>query len=89
MVSVVQLQNLLLKPAIRLLLAHAQGKTFKSIDQKNVFFQSIDVREEAAHLKLAETAINATGRLDAWVNNAGISAWKPITTKLTRRFLIN
>ena len=25
-----------------------------------------------------ETAIHTTGRLDAWVNNAGISAWKPI-----------
>ena len=38
----------------------------------------MDVRDEAAHVTLAETAINTTGRLDAWVNNAGVSAWKPI-----------
>jgi len=53
-------------------------QNIQAIDTKNVIFQSIDVRNEAAHLTLAETAINATGRLDAWVNNAGVSAWKPI-----------
>ncbi|NDB04035.1 MAG: SDR family oxidoreductase [Flavobacteriaceae bacterium] len=53
-------------------------KNIQAIDPKNVIFQSIDVRDEAAHVTLAEMAINATGRLDAWVNNAGVSAWKPI-----------
>ena len=53
-------------------------QNIQAIDPKNVIFQSIDVRDEAAHLTLAETAINATGRLDAWINNAGVSAWKPI-----------
>ena len=53
-------------------------QNIQAIDPKNVIFQSIDVRDEAAHVTLAETAINATGRLDAWVNNAGVSAWKPI-----------
>jgi NAD(P)-dependent dehydrogenase (short-subunit alcohol dehydrogenase family) len=28
------------------------GQNIQAIDQKNVFFQSIDVREEAAHLRL-------------------------------------
>ena len=48
------------------------------IDPKHVIFRSMDVRDEAAHMKLDATAIDTTGRLDAWVNNAGISAWKPI-----------
>jgi 3-oxoacyl-[acyl-carrier protein] reductase/meso-butanediol dehydrogenase/(S,S)-butanediol dehydrogenase/diacetyl reductase len=38
----------------------------------------MDVRDEDAHFALAEKAIAATGQLNAWVNNAGISAWKPI-----------
>ena len=53
-------------------------QNIQAIDPKNVIFQSMDVRDEAAHVTLAETAINTTGRLDAWVNNAGVSAWKPI-----------
>ena len=50
----------------------------QAIDPKNVIFRTIDVRDEMAHLTLAKTAMDATGRIDAWVNNAGISAWKPI-----------
>jgi NAD(P)-dependent dehydrogenase (short-subunit alcohol dehydrogenase family) len=53
-------------------------QNIQAIDPKHVIFQSIDVRDEAAHITLAETAHNATGRLDVWVNNAGVSAWKPI-----------
>ena len=53
-------------------------QNIQAIDPKNVIFQSMDVRDKAAHVTLAETAIDATGRLDAWVNNAGVSAWKPI-----------
>jgi len=41
-------------------------------------FVSVDVRKEADHRKLAETAINWTGRLDCYVNNAGFSEWMPI-----------
>ena len=50
----------------------------QAIDPKHIIFCAMDVRDEAAHVRLAETAINATGRLDAWVNNAGVSAWRPI-----------
>ena len=50
----------------------------QAIDPKHIIFCAMDVRDELAHVRLAETAIHATGRLDAWVNNAGISAWKPI-----------
>ena len=53
-------------------------QNIQEIDPNHVIFHSIDVRDEAAHVALAKMAINATGRLDAWVNNAGVSAWKPI-----------
>ena len=43
-----------------------------------VAFVEMDVRNEADHSKLAQVAIAKTGGLNAWVNNAGISAWKPI-----------
>lgn len=53
-------------------------QNIQAIDPKHVIFHAMDVRDEAAHLMLAETAIRATGRLDSWVNNAGVSAWRPI-----------
>ena len=43
-----------------------------------VRFIPTDVREEQAHHKLAEYAIEHFGRLDAYINNAGYSFWKPI-----------
>ena len=54
------------------------SRDVESINPEKVIFHSMDVRDETAHYALAEKAIAATGRLDAWVNNAGISAWKPI-----------
>lgn len=53
-------------------------QNIQAIDPKHIIFYAMDVRDEAAHVALAKTAIDATGRLDAWVNNAGLSAWKPI-----------
>jgi NAD(P)-dependent dehydrogenase (short-subunit alcohol dehydrogenase family) len=53
-------------------------QNIRAIDPKKVIFHAMDVRDETAHVTLAEKAINVTGRLDAWVNNAGVSAWKPI-----------
>jgi len=46
---------------------------------KNLIFEPMDVINEKSHLLLAEKAIEATGSLDVWINNAGISEWKPIT----------
>ena len=43
-----------------------------------LIFHSMDVREEVSHRKLTEIAIGATGNLDVWINNAGVSAWRPI-----------
>jgi 3-oxoacyl-[acyl-carrier protein] reductase/meso-butanediol dehydrogenase/(S,S)-butanediol dehydrogenase/diacetyl reductase len=43
-----------------------------------VVFVPTDVRDEAAHVRLVKAAVDATGRLDAFVNNAGYSEWRPI-----------
>jgi len=43
-----------------------------------VSFVPMDVRDESAHCRLAEMAMDKTGVLDAYVNNAGYSQWKPI-----------
>jgi NAD(P)-dependent dehydrogenase (short-subunit alcohol dehydrogenase family) len=43
-----------------------------------VRFVATDVRDATAHRRLASAAREWTGRLDAWVNNAGFSAWRPI-----------
>lgn len=48
------------------------------LDPARVHFCAMDVRDENAHLALAEKAIALTGQLNVWVNNAGISSWKPI-----------
>ena len=41
-------------------------------------FVEIDVRNESDHFKLVEKAIEITGRLDVYINNAGYSEWRPI-----------
>lgn len=45
-----------------------------------------DVRREADVARLVDTAVKATGRLDALVNNAGYSEWRPIE-KIDEAFL--
>lgn len=44
----------------------------------NIQFVPIDVRLEADHFRLSQAAIEWTGRVDVYVNNAGFSAWRPI-----------
>ena len=44
----------------------------------NVTFVPVDVRVEADHRKLVDRALERSGQLDAYVNNAGISEWRPI-----------
>lgn len=41
-------------------------------------FEPLDVREPTALEAFAETAVAWSGRLDAWVNCAGFSAWRPV-----------
>ena len=45
---------------------------------EKVIFIPTDVREEQAHHNLVQYAINRFGRLDAYINNAGYSYWRPI-----------
>lgn len=50
-----------------------------------VCFVPMDVRDEAAHYRLADVAINKTGALDIYINNAGFSEWRPIE-KIDEKF---
>jgi NAD(P)-dependent dehydrogenase (short-subunit alcohol dehydrogenase family) len=43
-----------------------------------VRFVETDVRNEEAHHNLVRQAIDQTGRLDVFINNAGFSEWRPI-----------
>jgi 3-oxoacyl-[acyl-carrier protein] reductase/meso-butanediol dehydrogenase/(S,S)-butanediol dehydrogenase/diacetyl reductase len=43
-----------------------------------IAFVHTDVKGETAHEKLVKYAIDRTGRLDVYVNNAGFSEWRPI-----------
>jgi len=45
---------------------------------KQLSFIQTDVRHENSHKKLVERAINETGKLNAFINNAGYSEWRPI-----------
>lgn len=45
---------------------------------RRVFFNKMDVCEESGHKKLVEVAIELTGRLDVYINCAGISMWRPV-----------
>ncbi len=54
------------------------SRDIEAIAPGKVIFHAMDVRDEAAHADLAAKAIEATGQLNAWINNAGISAWRPI-----------
>jgi len=44
-----------------------------------VTFVAADVRDEQAHQELVKRALDKTGRLDVYVNNAGFSEWRPIS----------
>lgn len=50
----------------------------EAVSAEQVRFVSVDVRNEADHALLVESALAWTGRVDAYVNNAGFSAWRPI-----------
>jgi NAD(P)-dependent dehydrogenase (short-subunit alcohol dehydrogenase family) len=49
-------------------------------------FVQADVRDPSAHERLADAALEAAGRLDCYINNAGYSAWRPIT-EIDEQFL--
>lgn len=45
---------------------------------KDVRFVAADVRQRADHVRLVRTAMDWQGRLDAYVNCAGVSLWRPL-----------
>lgn len=51
-----------------------------------VDFIKTDLKHYDGHRKLAETALKKYGQLDLYINNVGISEWKPIT-KIDESFL--
>ncbi len=50
----------------------------EAIAPGRVRFIKSDVRSEHDHRRLVEAAVDKTGGLDAYVNNAGFSEWRPI-----------
>ena len=56
-----------------------QERNLEKAFGNKVVFVPTDVRKEQAHHDLVQHAINNFGRLDAYVNNAGYSYWRPIT----------
>lgn len=44
----------------------------------NVYFVKMDVALAADHRRIVSMAMEKTGRLDVYVNNAGISQWRPV-----------
>ena len=45
----------------------------------NVTFVKTNVKNEADHQNLVKVALEKTGRLDTYINNAGFSAWRSIS----------
>jgi 3-oxoacyl-[acyl-carrier protein] reductase/meso-butanediol dehydrogenase/(S,S)-butanediol dehydrogenase/diacetyl reductase len=45
---------------------------------ERAYFLKTDVASEKAHQKLVELALKKTGRLDVYINCAGLSGWKPL-----------
>jgi NAD(P)-dependent dehydrogenase (short-subunit alcohol dehydrogenase family) len=41
-------------------------------------FVKMDVSQQADHRRIVEIAIEKTGQLDVYVNNAGVSQWRPV-----------
>jgi NAD(P)-dependent dehydrogenase (short-subunit alcohol dehydrogenase family) len=50
----------------------------EDLSKDRLRFVAMDVAEEGGHTALVDAAMQWTGRVDAWVNNAGFSAWRPI-----------
>jgi NAD(P)-dependent dehydrogenase (short-subunit alcohol dehydrogenase family) len=44
----------------------------------NIHYVPMDVRRQEDHAALISAAIATTGHLDCYINNAGVSAWRPI-----------
>ena len=49
---------------------------------KNFIFKSLDLREEKSHQDLVNLALEKTGKINCYINNIGLSAWKPLSLSL-------
>lgn len=58
------------------------------LGEDRVRFERCDVRHPEDHKSAAQAALDWSGRLDAWVNCAGFSAWRPIAD-IDEEFLAN
>ena len=54
------------------------SRDIEQVAKDQIKFVPIDVRNEADHKKLVEVAVDWSGQLDVYVNNAGFSEWRPI-----------
>jgi NAD(P)-dependent dehydrogenase (short-subunit alcohol dehydrogenase family) len=55
--------------------ARTENKSLDMLGNK-VKFESVDVRKESAHINLVNSALRHSGRLDVYINNAGVSDWR-------------
>lgn len=55
------------------------SKELEKLASENLKIFEVDVRNENSVIDLARSAKETSGKLDAWVNNAGYSKWLPIT----------
>lgn len=53
-------------------------RNLKNLFGDRIVFEKVDVQNEDDHKKLVRIAIDRTGGLDTYINNAGFSAWRPI-----------
>ena len=53
-------------------------KDIEGLDRPNIKLVSVDVTDPGSHEKLSHMAASQDMQLAAWVNNAGLSAWRPI-----------
>lgn len=71
--------NTFLKAGYKVIVGARTESGISNLDKKNVIFHAMDVKDMSSHQELADLAIRTTGNLDVWINNAGLSAWKPIS----------
>lgn len=55
-----------------------QENGLKERFEENVEFVPFDVREESDHSRLVSAALEKSGQLNVYINNAGFSEWRPI-----------
>lgn len=55
-------------------------------EKENLKYLNLDMREEESHHKAVDFAMQTTGKVNLYVNNAGVSEWRRLST-IDRTFL--